>query len=203
MRNFDKAVLRIDESLRDWFKPHTDKRTGKRFKGWVNCRTGGPCSSKSKGGKYPVCRPTHAQCKPIKHKMHKKKGHARVQWKESALQENLGYKISDKFTDLPDSPPHGFWVTKNGKFIVVSRMFGHDEALNALYPEIAQGEQIGGSRLQMKALQAGLIRMAKLGNTNTYGLTYHPLHATSAAKKTAKDIASFYNMGVQDDFEGY
>ncbi len=78
MRNFDKAVLRIDESLRDWFKPHTDKRTGKRFKGWVNCRTGGPCSSKSKGGKYPVCRPTHAQCKPIKHKMHKKKGHARV-----------------------------------------------------------------------------------------------------------------------------
>jgi len=180
MRNFDKAVLRIDESLRDWFKPHTDKRTGKRFKGWVNCRTGGPCSSKSKGGKYPVCRPTHAQCKPIKHKMHKKKGHARVQWKESALQENLGYKISDKFTDLPDSPPHGFWVTKNGKFIVVSRMFGHDEAL-----------------------QAGLIRMAKLGNTNTYGLTYHPLHATSAAKKTAKDIASFYNMGLQDDFEGY
>jgi len=30
MRNFDKAVLRIDESLRDWFKPHTDKRKRKR-----------------------------------------------------------------------------------------------------------------------------------------------------------------------------
>jgi hypothetical protein len=72
-----------NESLKDWFKSRRDKKTGKKFKGWVNCRTGGPCSSKSKHNKYPVCRPTHAQCKTIKHKMHKKKGPARVQWKES------------------------------------------------------------------------------------------------------------------------
>ena len=71
----------IVENLRDWFKPHVDKRTGKRFKGWINCRTGGPCSSKSKGGKYPACRPTHQQCKKIKGKMHKKTGSKRVSWK--------------------------------------------------------------------------------------------------------------------------
>jgi hypothetical protein len=71
----------FNESLKDWFKSHRDKRTGKKFKGWVNCRTGGPCSSKSKQGKYPVCRPSHAACKSIKSKMHKKKGPSRVQWK--------------------------------------------------------------------------------------------------------------------------
>lgn len=71
----------IVENLRDWFKPHTDKRTGKRFKGWINCRTGGPCSSKSKSGKYPACRPTHQQCKKIKGKMHKKTSSKRVSWK--------------------------------------------------------------------------------------------------------------------------
>jgi hypothetical protein len=72
----------IVENLRDWFKPHIDKRTGKRFKGWINCRTGGPCSSKSKGGKYPACRPTHQQCKKIKGKMHKKTSSKRVKWKD-------------------------------------------------------------------------------------------------------------------------
>ena len=88
MNNFDKAIQQVEESLRDWFKPHRDKRTGKKFKGWVNCRTGGPCSSKSKGGKYPACRPTHAQCKTIKGKLHKKKSSARVQWKETAARGN-------------------------------------------------------------------------------------------------------------------
>ena len=72
----------IEENLRDWFKPHIDKRTGKKFKGWINCRTGGPCSSKSKGNKYPACRPTHQQCKKIKGKMHKKTSSKRVKWKE-------------------------------------------------------------------------------------------------------------------------
>lgn len=200
MNNFDKSLKRIDESLRDWFKPHRDKRTGKKFKGWVNCRTGGPCSSKSKGGKYPVCRPTHAQCKPIKHKMHKKKGHARVQWKENILKERFEYKILNNFTQLPETSPHGFWVTKEGNFIIIPYMWGHDEAIKALYPDMGKG--VEGSRLQMNALKAGLLRMAKLGYSDTYGLTYHPLHVTAKAKKTARDIAEFYNMNVQDDFEG-
>jgi hypothetical protein len=88
MNNFDQKLSQIEESLKDWFKLHRDKRTGKEFKGWINCRTGGPCSSKSKGGKYPACRPTHAQCKTIKNKLHKKKSSARVQWKESVARGN-------------------------------------------------------------------------------------------------------------------
>jgi hypothetical protein len=55
----------------------------------------------------------------------------------------------------------------------------------------------------MKAFKAGLIRMAKLGGSGTYGLTYHPMYASARAKKTAKDIATTYNMGIQDDFGGY
>ena len=75
--------LQILENLRDWFAPHRDKK-GKRFKGWINCKTGGPCgrSDTSEGGSYPACRPTKAQCKKIKGRMYKKKGPKRVQWKK-------------------------------------------------------------------------------------------------------------------------
>lgn len=123
--------------------------------------------------------------------------------KESKKKLTENYKISGNFAELPDSPPHGFWVTKDGKFIVIPGIFGHDEALKTLYPEIAQGEMSGSSNLQMKAFKAGLLRMAKLGSSGDYGLTYHPLHASSSAKKTAKDIAAFYNMNIKDDFGGY
>lgn len=108
------------------------------------------------------------------------------------------YTLHSSFADLPQTPPHGFWVTKDGKFIVIPYIWGHDEAINALYPSIANGKV--GSQLQMNALKAGFIRMAKIGDT--YGLTYHPMYSSTGAKKTAKDIAEFYNMGVQDDFEG-
>lgn len=114
------------------------------------------------------------------------------------LAEN--YQILNSFAKLPETPPHGFWVTKEGNFIIVPYMWGHDEAIKTLYPDLGRG--VEGSRLQMNALTAGLVRMAKLGGSGTYGLTYHPLHTSSRAKKAAKDIAAFYNMGVQDDFEG-
>jgi hypothetical protein len=110
------------------------------------------------------------------------------------------YKILASFNELPDNPPHGFWVTKDGKFIVVPYMWGHDEAIKALFPDLGKGAE--GSRLQMNALKAGLLRMARLGYSNVYGLTYHPLYTGPRAIKTAKDIAEFYNMEVKDDFEG-
>jgi hypothetical protein len=74
-----RAIL---ENLRDWFKPHVDKK-GKKFKGWVNCKTGGPCGREDTSkGSYPACRPTKAQCKKIKGKMYKKKSSKRVAWKK-------------------------------------------------------------------------------------------------------------------------
>ena len=107
------------------------------------------------------------------------------------------YKLSKDFNELPSSPPHGFWVTKNGQFVTIPAMWGHDEAIKQLFPNIAQGQM--GTALQMSAMKNGMIRMAKSGNT--YELTYHPLYANKAAVKTARDIAAFYNMGVEDDFE--
>jgi hypothetical protein len=72
----------LSENLRDWFAPHVDKK-GKKFKGWINCKTGGPCGRKDTSkGSYPACRPTKAQCKKIKGKMYKKKSSKRVNWKK-------------------------------------------------------------------------------------------------------------------------
>ena len=40
-----KEILEASDSLRQWFKRGgTDPKTGKKFKGWVNCKTGGPCA---------------------------------------------------------------------------------------------------------------------------------------------------------------
>ena len=70
------------ENLRDWFKSHRDSKTGKKFKGWINCKTGGPCGrDNTNKGSYPAFRQTKQQCKKIKGKMYKKKGPKRVQWK--------------------------------------------------------------------------------------------------------------------------
>jgi hypothetical protein len=76
--------IEILENLRDWFAPHVDKK-GRKFKGWINCKTGGPCGRKDTSkGSYPACRPTKAQCAKIKGKMYKKKSSARVRWKKKA-----------------------------------------------------------------------------------------------------------------------
>jgi len=74
--------LELLENLRDWFAPHVDKE-GKKFSGWINCKTGGPCGrDDTSKGSYPACRPTKAQCKSIKGKMYKKKSSKRVKWKK-------------------------------------------------------------------------------------------------------------------------
>ena len=69
------------DSLNKWFKRN-------KGKGWVNCKTGGPCGRKSKksGGSYPACRPTMAQCKTKKGKAatKKKTSSKRVNWKKKA-----------------------------------------------------------------------------------------------------------------------
>ncbi len=60
-------------SLKTWFSQNNGK-------GWVNCKTGGPCGRKDRTkGAYPACRPTMAQCKkgPAKRKTSKR----RVSWK--------------------------------------------------------------------------------------------------------------------------
>jgi hypothetical protein len=80
MITFQEYIL---ENLRDWFKSHKDPKTGKKFKGWINCKTGGPCGRQDTSkGSYPACRPTRAQCKSIKGRMYKKKSAKRVSWKK-------------------------------------------------------------------------------------------------------------------------
>ena len=49
--------LEKKKGLRGWFSRNNGK-------GWVNCKTGGPCGRKSAsdGGSYPACRPTKSMC---------------------------------------------------------------------------------------------------------------------------------------------
>ena len=57
--------------LRGWFKRNNGK-------GWINCKTGGPCGrSDSSKGEYPACRPTASMCN---RSASKKKGPARISW---------------------------------------------------------------------------------------------------------------------------
>ena len=129
----------------------------------------------------------------------KMKGGKRV---NNCVKENLteDYKLSSSFSDLPPSAPHGFWITKDGKFVVVSRMYGHDEALEQIIPDELKGA-IGMKALDI-ALKLGMMRVAKTGGS--YEITYHPLYMKgTAAKKTAKDIAAFYRMGIIDNFDFY
>jgi hypothetical protein len=66
------------DGLRKWFGRN-------KGKGWVNCKTGGPCGRKSRksGGSYPACRPTMAQCKSksAKSAAKRKTSAKRVNWK--------------------------------------------------------------------------------------------------------------------------
>jgi hypothetical protein len=74
--------IELLENLRDWFAPHVDKK-GRKFKGWINCKTGGPCGrNDTSKGSYPACRATKAECDKIKGKMYKKKSSKRVSWKK-------------------------------------------------------------------------------------------------------------------------
>lgn len=74
--------LELLENLRDWFAPQVDKK-GKKFRGWVNCKTGGPCGrNDTSKGSYPACRATKAECNKIKGRMYKKKSSKRVSWKK-------------------------------------------------------------------------------------------------------------------------
>jgi hypothetical protein len=71
--NFSKEK---EQGLHGWFARN-------KGKGWVNCRTGGPCGrdSADSGGKYPACRPTKAQCKSAgKGPLSKKKSSKAVSW---------------------------------------------------------------------------------------------------------------------------
>jgi hypothetical protein len=71
--NFSKEK---EQGLHGWFARNNGK-------GWINCRTGGPCGrdSADKGGKYPACRPTKAQCKSAgRGPLSKKKSSDPISW---------------------------------------------------------------------------------------------------------------------------
>lgn len=82
----------VEEAKKKDYKPNfsKEKKQGlhgwfarNKGKGWVNCRTGGPCGRESadSGGKYPACRPTKAQCKSAgKGPLRKKKSSDSISW---------------------------------------------------------------------------------------------------------------------------
>ena len=117
--------------------------------------------------------------------------------KEDVITE--AYKLSSSFLDLPLTAPHGFYILKDGRFIVIPRKEGHDEALLELFPDAMRGTSSELSRSGV-ALKLGLMRVGKYGSS--YEITYNPFYMTgTAAKKTAKDLAIHYKMDIIDSFE--
>jgi hypothetical protein len=48
--------LEKNKGLHGWFSRNNGK-------GWINCKTGGPCGrSNANKGSYPACRPTKSMC---------------------------------------------------------------------------------------------------------------------------------------------
>lgn len=113
-----------------------------------------------------------------------------------------GTELQSDFSNLPSAAPYGFWVDKEGKFVPTPSM-GHDLVLVKVWPELKGKGAAQSVSLQTAALKSGLLKMAKLGQENAYGLTYHPLHTSRQAIKAANDIAKHYNMTVVDDFKMY
>ena len=129
----------------------------------------------------------------------KMKGGVRVNKcvKEDVITET--YKLSSDTRDLPETAPHGFYILKDGRFIVIPRKEGHDEALLELFPDAMRGTSNELSRSRV-ALNLGLMRVGKTGSS--YEITYNPLYMTgTAAKKTAKDLAIHYKMDIIDSFK--
>lgn len=72
------------QGLHGWFARN-------KGKGWINCRTGGPCgrsSADKKGGKYPACRPTKAQCKAAgRGPLRRKKSSKPISWTKKSKKD--------------------------------------------------------------------------------------------------------------------
>ena len=87
-----KFIEKLDEAKKKAYKPNFSKEKEQGLhgwfarndgKGWVNCRTGGPCGrdNADSGGKYPACRPTKAQCKSAgRGPLRKKKSSEAISW---------------------------------------------------------------------------------------------------------------------------
>ena len=87
-----KFIEKLDEAKKKAYKPNFSKEKEQGLhgwfarndgKGWVNCRTGGPCGrdNADSGGKYPACRPTKAQCKSAgKGPLRKKQSSKPISW---------------------------------------------------------------------------------------------------------------------------
>jgi hypothetical protein len=87
-----------EQGLHGWFARNDGK-------GWVNCRTGGPCGRESadEGGKYPACRPTLAQCKSAgRGPLRKKKSSKPISWtpKKESIEMDIHSLILQEFRNV-------------------------------------------------------------------------------------------------------
>ena len=118
------------------------------------------------------------------------------------LNEADQYKLLRGFENLPKEAPRGFWV-KNGNYVIVNDMFGHDQAIERVFPELVIQARKAANRPSVHAycLKQGFIHIGSTGPE--YELTYNPLYASKSDIRLAKDIGLHYQKGVIDHFERY
>lgn len=92
---------------------------------------------------------------------------------------------STSFNNLPDDPPYGFMVWPNGTFRIAPRWGDHERAA-------------GGPGMVDRIIKQGGVRVARPidGETELYyvGEIANP---KPIAKKTAMDLANFYNHDIK------
>ncbi len=103
----------------------------------------------------------------------------------SHLLTEMYYGQTHKFEDLPENRPYGFMVYPDGTFGIAGTSMSHDLL-------------VGGAQNISKIIKLGGVRVVISGDELYLG-EYIRGRVKPAAMKTARDLATWYNMDL--DFE--
>lgn len=110
------------------------------------------------------------------------------------------------FVDLPNYIPYGFWISPSGEYFVVTshhlntgiELIKNNPKLRAHYLEFTKGRnstlvyEFLGMLKYVRVVKEGSYLMADSFYYNENGKQV-PFEISSAARKTIKDLGSFYN----------
>lgn len=111
------------------------------------------------------------------------------------LWENACHEVPYKF--LPSSPPYAFWISPSGKIF-------HGVCHVSMATELAENlynRNVNMHRSYEFLYEKGWIRLVKQSIISSYYASGSYQKKTPAAFRTAKDIAMFYDYGLEEDFD--
>jgi hypothetical protein len=101
------------------------------------------------------------------------------------------------FKELPESPPYGFIVDPSGKFTAIRNFQGHAAAVYVHYTKYFIDSPEGGVPAWTTMERNGFIRLVCDNDV----LLANTIKPTNAARRTAQDIARWYNLNYVEEGE--